>query len=263
MFISRIVLNGRSPDARAWLGDCHRLHREIMSGFPALDGTAARAQFGVLFRIEPTTTPPYVPVLVQSAIEPRWQFASDAVVQVEGPKPLSTLLNGIMAGKHYRFRLRANPTRRVHARATLEADEARGRKRPERSEAKGKRVELTREADQIAWLQRQAERSGFRLVSVRRLPEWPDTRPDIPAVLAVRTGKSTGWRRPAGYGRSRGPDAGLRSDTQDGARLTFATVLFEGMLEVTDVGAFRSALAKGIGPGKAFGCGLLSVAPML
>jgi len=242
MYLSRIVLNARSRDARAWLGDCHKLHREIMSGFPALQGTAARAQFGVLFRVEPMTTPPYVPVLVQSAIEPRWQFAPDAVVQVEGPKPLFALLEGISTGRLYRFRLRANPTRRVHARATMDADPARGRVRPEKAEAQGKRVELPREADQIAWLQGKAARAGFRIASVRRLPEWPDTKPDVPALVAAGAGKSVGSR--------------------DGDRLTFATVLFEGVLEVTEAKSFRDAVAAGIGPGKAFGCGLLSIAPV-
>jgi CRISPR system Cascade subunit CasE len=38
-------------------------------------------------------------------------------------------------------------------------------------------------------------------------------------------------------------------------------VLYEGELEVTDTAAFRQALEKGIGSGKAYGFGLLSVAP--
>jgi CRISPR system Cascade subunit CasE len=37
-------------------------------------------------------------------------------------------------------------------------------------------------------------------------------------------------------------------------------VLFSGRLEVTDAALFRDALAKGIGSGKAFGFGLLSIA---
>ena len=40
-----------------------------------------------------------------------------------------------------------------------------------------------------------------------------------------------------------------------------STVLFDGLLEVTDPGLFRQAIAVGIGPGKAFGCGLMSIAP--
>ena len=36
-------------------------------------------------------------------------------------------------------------------------------------------------------------------------------------------------------------------------------VTFEGTLKVTDYNKFRSLLEKGIGHGKAYGCGLLSV----
>lgn len=39
------------------------------------------------------------------------------------------------------------------------------------------------------------------------------------------------------------------------------SVRFDGLLEVTDVGAFVKTLASGIGPAKAYGFGLLSVAP--
>jgi CRISPR system Cascade subunit CasE len=39
------------------------------------------------------------------------------------------------------------------------------------------------------------------------------------------------------------------------------SVRYEGILEVTDPDRFRNTLLRGIGPGKAFGFGLLSVAP--
>jgi CRISPR system Cascade subunit CasE len=42
--------------------------------------------------------------------------------------------------------------------------------------------------------------------------------------------------------------------------LRFGAVSFEGRLEVTDLDAFRVTLRDGIGSGKAFGFGLLSVA---
>ena len=42
-------------------------------------------------------------------------------------------------------------------------------------------------------------------------------------------------------------------------QLRFSTVDFSGVLTVTDPDRFRSALTTGIGPAKAFGCGLLLV----
>jgi len=41
--------------------------------------------------------------------------------------------------------------------------------------------------------------------------------------------------------------------------ITFAAATLNGMLEVTDPNAFKQALVSGIGPQKAFGCGLLLV----
>lgn len=38
------------------------------------------------------------------------------------------------------------------------------------------------------------------------------------------------------------------------------TVLFEGVMTVTDSAEFETQVAQGIGPAKAFGCGLLSIA---
>src|SRR5690606_17791954 len=103
--------------------------------------------------------------------------------------------------------------------------------------AVGKRVELAREEDQVAWLRRKAEASGFRLCSAR-----------------LSSGESAESVILANWARSQGSKAGHP--------LTLATVLASGVLEVTDSGRFREALCKGIGPGKAFGCGLLSVAPV-
>jgi len=42
---------------------------------------------------------------------------------------------------------------------------------------------------------------------------------------------------------------------------TFQGVVFEGRLVVRDAERFREALEQGIGPGKAYGYGLLSVGP--
>ncbi|WP_431066567.1 type I-E CRISPR-associated protein Cas6/Cse3/CasE [Methylotuvimicrobium sp.] len=38
------------------------------------------------------------------------------------------------------------------------------------------------------------------------------------------------------------------------------TVLFDGILSITDADIFQTQVVRGIGPAKAFGCGLLSVA---
>lgn len=88
----------------------------------------------------------------------------------------------------------------------------------------GKRYGLVGEDEQLAWLSRQGERHGFRVEAA--LVTASD-------VLASRKGNS---------------------------RISLQRVCFEGRLQVRELAAFSRALTQGIGPGKAFGCGLLSVA---
>jgi CRISPR system Cascade subunit CasE len=87
----------------------------------------------------------------------------------------------------------------------------------------GKRYGLVGEQEQLAWLSRQGERHGF--VAEAALVTASD-------VLASRKGDS---------------------------RISLQRVRFEGRLQVRELAAFSRALEQGIGPGKAFGCGLLSV----
>jgi CRISPR system Cascade subunit CasE len=47
---------------------------------------------------------------------------------------------------------------------------------------------------------------------------------------------------------------------REGHRLNLKTSLYEGLLTVTDAHLLEKNLTQGIGPGKAFGCGLLSLA---
>jgi CRISPR system Cascade subunit CasE len=95
-------------------------------------------------------------------------------------------------------------------------------------------VDLRREDEQIAWLERKGrEQCGFRLLRVQANSE-------VPNVRTQPEDRMTGQR---------GSD-----------RLTFGSVLFEGELEITGIEQFRRALEFGIGSGKAYGFGLLSVA---
>jgi CRISPR system Cascade subunit CasE len=55
--------------------------------------------------------------------------------------------------------------------------------------------------------------------------------------------------------------SGRRPGQTPGHGLTVVGVRFEGRLRILDLDRFRAAIATGIGPGKAYGCGLLSIAP--
>lgn len=91
---------------------------------------------------------------------------------------------------------------------------------------KGKRLALLHQNEQTAWIERQGDRHGFSIQS-----------------LIVR------------------PHDLLNSSREGMAPICVQRVCFEGFLQVRQIAAFEQALVAGIGPAKAFGCGLLSVAP--
>lgn len=55
-------------------------------------------------------------------------------------------------------------------------------------------------------------------------------------------------------------DRAVRRFRRDGAPVTLATATFEGQLEITDPTQLSRALTHGVGRGKAYGCGLITLA---
>lgn len=230
LYLSRLRLTIRNRDVQRDLSDCHAMHRQLLLAFPNLGGVNdARDRFGVLYRLEPDTEPgaPGIDILLQSTEQPDWSRLPDGYLREPATpaKRIDPLYAAIAVGQHLLFRLRANPTRRISDRNATQEQRWRG-----------KRVELRREEDQSAWLHRKGEQSGFIPLALR-------THPAVPDVRATAIGAHVIGRHPAG-------------------RLTLASVTFEGRLRVTDPDAFRQALWQGIGSGKAFGFGLLSIAPV-
>lgn len=230
LFLSRLVLDPMQRQVQRDLADCYAMHQRILSAFP--DEIAdeyhghqrhARELLGVLYRVEQHRDGSLI-ALVQSRAVPDWSRLPSGylLVQPAAVKRLDGAYAAVQAGMTFVFRLRANPVKRISQRNATQGERWRG-----------KRVDLRREEDQIAWLARKGEAAGFTLLSVR-------TRPELYDVRAMRSAAAHGSR----------PNTG---------RLTFGAVVLEGHLRVTDPDAFRTALETGIGSGKAFGFGLLSV----
>jgi len=232
IFLSRMRL-GSTHQARRWLTDLYALHQLVMSGFPDERAPDARHRLGVLFRLEEERRQ----VLVQSAVEPRW-LVSPLDVEIDGPKPLEPLLDRVKEGDVWRFRLRANPTRRVARAATVAPDPARGRSRPERPESVGKRVAVRSDGERLEWLARVGRAKGFALI---------DSGSGAPGIANVRV-RSLARLSIRAPGRA--------------APISIEVAEFEGLLRVSHRDLFVTAIRDGIGPGKAFGCGLLSIAPL-
>jgi CRISPR system Cascade subunit CasE len=244
LYLSRLLLNPRSRDVRRDLGNCHELHRTILRALPQVEDNEAKARerFGVLHRLENDQRQQKLTLLVQSFLKPAWsRLPSDylLVTDEENPacKPIHETYARLGAGQCLTFRVRANPTRRISGKNAQEA------------QWHGKRVEIRDEEQQIAWLRRKGQEAGFKLASVR-------INPTVPNVNLAPQGKTFGYRRHSEE-TSAGPAYEVSGSNR---RMSFGSVLFEGELIVTDVKAFREALMQGIGSGKAYGFGLLSIA---
>ena len=232
LFLSRLQLNPRSRDVRRDLTNCQDLHRTLLAAFPPARTETARAEFGVLYRVEIQPRTGAVTVLVQSEQAPDWaKLPGDYLfVAAEVTNAIGDAYQSLQAGQRLRFRLRANPTKCVAR-----------QHRPAEAQREGKRVELRQEADQLAWLARKAQDGGFQLAALRLVP-------DVANTQVREVSKVYGWR----------------ADSHDNGgqrkKLTLAAAVFEGELVISDVGQFLATLRQGIGRGKAYGFGLLSIA---
>lgn len=194
---------------------------------------ARDADHNFLFRIDPQPGGSPV-ILVQSALKPNWDYAfQNASYLLACPSEVKEFEPDFQPGQSLRFRLVANPIKRL-TKNSLERDG-----QPVAEKWVGKRIPVP--ADQLyEWLTRQAAPAGFSLLK--------ESTTILPGYIYFRK-----------HGNQREEESeGKQKDT--GHRLR--SVRYDGILHVTDTVRFRQALIEGIGPGKAFGFGLLSVAPL-
>lgn len=130
------------------------------------------------------------------------------------------LLDSLRIGQEWRFRLRANPVKSV------KGSEARGTIRP-----------LAGQAGQLEWFMRQATQHGFYIPR-------QEAKEEASALVTITERNDLGFER-----RSEG-----RRD-----RVSIRAVQYDGVLRITDREAIRRALVWGIGRGKAYGCGLMTL----
>lgn len=159
MYLSRLELNPRNRGAVRDLASPHDLHRTLWRAFPDRDaGGAGR----VMFRVEPERDadagggrrlPPIV--LVQSEKEPDWSRLPAQWAGCIPPPKLVTFTHQpghadavvLRSGDRFRFRLTANPVKKVVCK-----------------DEKKRRVGLLAEEDQRQWLARKADAGGFRVI---------------------------------------------------------------------------------------------------
>lgn len=221
MYLSRLILNGRSRDVQRDLARPYDLHRTLLSAFPTGEVHTERTgedAIGLLYRVDEDARSGGLHLLVQSQQPPHWERlpAADYLLPVAGNPATREVTLQLRAGQQLAFRLRANPTMRLPT--------------PKGSGDKGKRVGIYDEEAQLKWLARKGEQHGFRLLQAQ-------TRDDGKLKQAQAVQAKNGMHD-----------------------LEFLSVQFDGVLQVTDPAAVLHAVSAGIGSGKAFGFGLLSLA---
>lgn len=162
MFLSLLRLNPHSAHVQRDLRDPHDLHRTIMRAFPpVLDPEyEARAYWGVLHRLETERRTGRLLLYVQSKIEPDWtvlpaDYLIDDGMTNPAVKRVDKPYQALAAGRVLRFRLRANPTRKVDTKSG-----------PAGERRHGKRVPVLGVEAQVSWLVRKAAQHGFELLQV-------------------------------------------------------------------------------------------------
>ncbi len=98
------------------------------------------------------------------------------------------------------------------------------RKQPDASGGNSRRRVLRSREERLAWLERKAEQNGFRI---------------------LRAEETAGEKSSAAHAAGRG------------GVLYLDSYRYSGVLQITDAEAFRNAVRRGIGAGKAYGLGML------
>ncbi|MGB4837192.1 MAG: type I-E CRISPR-associated protein Cas6/Cse3/CasE [Nostocoides sp.] len=235
-YLSRIDLNPLRRGAQNLILNPQAMHAAVLGGLPP--GVNGR----VLWREDRSASTGGAPrssVIVLTPEEPDWSHLVEQAGwgTAQGApliRDLQPLLDLVVTGRRFGFRLRANPTESTKTPATPTAIQ---RGRQDRGERRGVRVAHRTAGHQLDWFLKRTTTNeaawGFT-VQQEPLPEVQLVERD---VLRFRKGRDVSHN------------------------VTLARATFEGVLTVTDSQRLRGLLLAGIGRGKAYGCGLLTLAP--
>lgn len=245
MYLSCLQIDiGGDPSAprpgRLWLRNPYRVHQRLCMAFPSDPRK----------KLDPAFLAPYIPADFDKQVHVPRSSGRGFLFRVDPlrhDRSVILVLSSTMPDWTYAFQnaihlLAAEPQVKDHdpklvvgerLRFRLHANPVRNdlsRRTECKGSKRGKRVPLRKPDDQITWLRERLVKSGATLL-------------DTPPVLARSEGIRT-----------------VRRPERDGDQPIYQGVLFEGVLEVQNPDKLTEAIRAGIGPGKAFGFGLLSLA---
>ncbi len=225
MFLSKVTLNLRRHQTAFLLADLYAQHRLVMTAFPdnlsSEAGQGAQSKAGVLYRTE-TGGPDERSPTAFLLVQSELEPDWECVTELHPDLICSSV------AKELRLNFSEGEAYRFRLRASpticyTNRDED-GVRHPRRSG-------LFTEPEQKAWLYRIAAQSGFKF--------------DAERLLVTPLNRREGAKA--------GPE-GKRE------HIRCFQVDFDGTLMVTEAAAFAETFRRGLGRGKAWGCGLLSLA---
>ncbi|MFD3685735.1 type I-E CRISPR-associated protein Cas6/Cse3/CasE [Nocardiopsis sp. NPDC058631] len=246
MYLTRFRFNTNRPGSRRLLSSPQATHAAVLGGFPDLlpgdpgnQGEAGAPR--VLWRVDRNAraevllyvVSPTAPDLTHLVEQAGWPAAEAPGWQSHD---YGAFLEKLEAGQTWAFRLTANPVHSI---------------RRKDGEPTKVTAHLT-PRHQAGWLLQRQEACGIEIV---RKPVEQQLLPgEDEHELVVHGRDASGFDKPdprTGRGKGNGR-----------MRVPLVTATFDGRLTVTDPDALRRVLCAGLGRAKAYGCGLMTLAPV-
>jgi CRISPR system Cascade subunit CasE len=232
MYLTRFRVNTARREGRELLGSPHRMHAAVNMSFPDLlarDGAGPR----VLWRVDRNSASdvtlfvvsPRRPDMTHLVEQAGWPAATDSPGWQT--YDYGSFLDQLTKGSTWSFRLTANPVHSI-------------RRTPEEPT---KRTAHVTSRHQTTWLLDRQENAGFAVAEKQpesRLLEHGDE-----LQLVVRDKRDLRFAKAA-----------------ERRTVSLTTVTYDGRLTVTDPAVLRRTLVQGLGKAKAYGCGLMTLAPV-
>ncbi|NKZ09086.1 type I-E CRISPR-associated protein Cas6/Cse3/CasE [Actinomadura latina] len=244
-YLSRIRLNPLRQQSRELLSNPQAMHSHVCAAVPAPPDTERP-----LWRLD--TDNPHRPHLIAlTRSKPDWNHVVEAAGWPNAndgehyvTADYTPLLAQLAVGREFTFRLTANPVQNMPR-----PPEANGTSGPDHAPRKRRtsiRTGHRTAAHQLNWLLKRTAGYGFQIPAARTDPGLPllpveesTPAPDVRIIHRDRLAFTKRNRR----------------------HVVLHVATFQGRLQVTDTDLLTRALLGGVGPAKAYGCGLLTLAP--
>lgn len=232
-YLSKIWLNPLRPNTQRLLRNPQAMHAAVLGGL-SCQPVAER----VLWRLEPDAHRAVALVLTEST--PSWEHLIEQAGWPNADQPQALvrsykpLLDRIVRGREFAFRLRANPV--TATRNPQKPSAAHRRHLDTSARPRGVRVPHRTAEHQLAWLEKRANRWGFEITTTNGVANVKLTARER---LVFRKSNDTTTRT-----------------------VTIETATFDGQLRVVAPAIVQERLLSGVGAARAYGCGLITLAPL-